>query len=157
MYFHVSEKSWEIGEVIEPGNFGRRIVHVTQPSHIVNQPGTEVGPFVRTMMWEAALEASRMAYAPSAPSRSAVVFLSESLELARRFRDRFKQGHSIFSVIPITDIAPSHKGDFSVFEDVPEPFFNVIAARSRQYWVNQTPAIPEILWAGPVAVNSLIE
>lgn len=124
---------------------------------IVNVAGTQISPLVRNLMWEAALEASRLAWVPDAPSRGAVVFLSETLELARRFRDKFKQNHKIFRITPIDGDAKRHRGDFAIFEEIPEPLYLQLAERCRLYWVNQSPQFPEILWEGNMKVEGEIK
>ncbi|WP_192936339.1 hypothetical protein [Sinorhizobium meliloti] len=157
MYFHVSDKDWQAGDVIHPGNYGRSIIENSQPSIIVNVAGLQISPLVRNLMWESALEASRIAWVPGAPSRASVVFLSETLALARRFRDKFKDDHKIFRVAPVDDNANRHQGDFAIFEDIPEPLFAQLAERCRLYLVNPDPQLPEILWEGAVQVEGDVE
>jgi len=157
MFFHVSDKDWRVGDVIHPGNFGRLIIEHSQPSMIVNVAGAEIGPTVRNLMWESALEASRIAWVPDAPSRGSVVFLSETLVLARRFRDKFRQNQKIFSIAPVDDNANRHQGDFAIFDNIQEPLFTQLAERCRLYWVNPSPQFPEILWEGTVTVAGRIE
>lgn len=157
MYFHVSEEDWQAGDVIQPGKFGRSIIETSQPSIKVNVAGAQISPLVRNLMWESALEASRIAWVPDAPSRGSVVFLNETLALAERFRDRFNQNHRIFRVAPVDDNANRHRGDVAIFEDVPEPLFTSLAERCRLYWVNPDPQFPEILWEGAVRVEADVE
>ncbi len=157
MHYHVSEKDWNVGAVITPGNFGNQIIYASQPSLKITGTEVEVGPWVRNLMWEAALEASRVVSAPNAPGRGSIVFLSETLDLARRFRDKMPAGKKIYRTSPADHGARSHRGDFAVFENVPEPLFSVMAERCHLYWTNTTPAIPELLWEGDVIVEELIE
>lgn len=155
--FHVSEKNWQPGDVITPGNFGADIIQNSRPDFVITANNLEIGKFVRNFMWEAALETAKPTLAPDAPSRGSVVFLSETLDLARRFRDRFKNGHSIFEVKVVDTDARSHRGDFAVFENVPEPLYRALPERSRQYWTNPEPLFPELLWEGAVTVVRKLE
>jgi len=151
-YFHVSDREWAEGQIINPGNFGATIARHIQGPLLTTVVGHDLSPSIKNYMWEAALEATRIAWKPSAPSRTNVVFLSETVDLARRFRDKYKQSCKIYQCVPTAYDARRHVGDCGVFEDVHEPLISVIGERCKRYWTEPPKSFPELLWEGSVAI-----
>lgn len=151
MYFHVSAKPWNVGDVIHPGNWGN-LIRAHSNNSVTLKANTDVAPQHRNFMWEAALEVARRAYAPNAPSRANIVFLCQSKADAVFFRDNYAKGATIYTCDPVDPNAPNHLGDFDIYK-VPGPLFDFLHDHSKRYWTQAPVGLPELLWGGSVTVT----
>lgn len=158
-YFHVSPKTWSVGEVIEPGHYGRTTLN-TSDGQINPTPDKDGSPGVPVgiafiLMRETAVEAARRAGHPGAPSRLNCVFVTTTIEDARAFRDRFRPGAHLFEVNVIDD-CPRHSGNFEAITRPTRgaPYVPTFAEMAVSYWRDQPtgPGLVEILIGGPVTV-----
>jgi len=163
-YFHVSLKPWQIGDVIAPGGFGKATLNVAD-GHLSSTPDAQGAPGIAPttafmLMREAAIEAARRAGYPEAPSRSQCVFVTEKIEDARAFRDRFRLGAMIYEV-EVSDDAPRHHGNFEVITRPTNgaPYVASFADMAISYWRDKPtdPGLVEILIGGPVTITGLAD
>jgi hypothetical protein len=158
-YFHVSPKPWSVGEVIEPGAFGRTTLSVAD-GHISPTPDAHGAPGIAPhlafmLMREAAVEAARLAGFSNAPSRLKCVFVTATIEDARAFRDRFRPGAEIYEV-DVNDNLLRHPGNFEAITRPTKgaPYVASFADMAMSYWRDTPtgPGLVEILIGGPVAI-----
>lgn len=157
-YFHVSQKSWSIGEIIAPGAYGTTLNisdgDISPTPDVRGGPG--MSPAVAFMlMREAAVEAARLAGYPNAPSRLQCVFVTSTMKDARAFRDRFRPGAQIYEV-DANDNLPRHLGNFEAITRPSNgaPYVASFAEMAVSYWRDTPtgPGLVEILIGGPVTV-----
>lgn len=108
MYFHVSEQVHSQGTILVPGRFGDAIRTFKWPFF-----ATDASLF-RTALAELTLETARQAIASNSPSRLNCIFVAESLEFGRKFRDIYRPNGRIYSVKPVGETLLSHRGNFEL-------------------------------------------
>jgi hypothetical protein len=146
MFIHVSHALHNVGDVIEPGAFGRSVRQWSK-----NKP-TDSPEALKNVIWESALESVRMVAKPEAPSRLACVFACRSQADATRFRDRFRVGAGLYAIEPAPP-CPTFFGDYDLITDSSfEPFVDHFSQRSVRYWTQEASGMCEVLIGGPVKV-----
>lgn len=146
MYFHVSNMHWEIGAIIQPGEWGRKMrIMGVGPINLTMEN-------VKTMIWESCLETARLMVDPNLPSRLNCVFLCNDREHVQRFRDRRRPGADIYTCLPVEEGVNQHLADFSILDAGDGPLIDTITPRATQYWTNEAVGIREIIHAGSVRV-----
>ena len=93
-FFHVAGPGLRVGEIIQPGKWGRETLAFAQRG----RRGIQQDSDAINLIWEAALEAARIVRFPEATSRLDCVFACFREEDARAFRDRFRPDHKIYRV-----------------------------------------------------------
>lgn len=154
MYFHVSGIDHLPGDIIEPGQWGRT-VRQFRPGGPMPSPN-----FIASVLWEVALETSRIATDPELPSRLDCVFVCDTLEMAVAFRDRYRSGANIFEVAPLEgSAARQYRGDFSLISSGSHrrAYADYMAEDAAKYWTAQTEHMPEVLYAGPLRVIGRVQ
>lgn len=152
--YHVGNGSWKAGDTIEPGNWGKQTRQFGKGAGFRDYGDVNNAKIIG---WEVALEAARQLSAPDAPSRLDCVFCTVDIESARAFRDRFRNGESIYQV-EIEDTVNSHSGNYDALTDVPEgPSVDTNVATAKSYWTDAPSGIREILVGGSVKVLGKIE
>ena len=151
-FFHVSAEELTPGQVLAPGRFGDLYRLKCTPGYTLNS--TEF----YELFWEMVLETARVAAAGDAPSRLACVFGTHTIECARQFRDRFRQGKPIYE-ISCKDQTPTHDGNFDMITDPVRgrPFLNYMPTDALGYWRNSPKGIIEVIIGGPVTVVRQVE
>lgn len=150
--FHVSSREWAAGDVIEAGAWGRLLSAWSFPHNIPKE--------INVLVWEVALEASRLSLDPSMPSRLNCVFTTESVEAARHFRDRFRAGAKIYEVESVNEADVEIRCDFDLISNsgfAKDALIPDVAVKARRYWDQNPKGLVEILHAGPVRVVRTIE
>jgi hypothetical protein len=146
--FHVSSSSWNSGDLIESGSWGRTLRQF--------RPGGPDPASWEVLMWEIALETARLQVAPVAPSRFNCVFVCESEAFAIRFRNLYRPDSCLVQVEPTDDDQTIHRGDFMLIsENTPDQpaYVDYMTERGISYWTsNPAPGMAEILFDGPVRV-----
>ncbi len=150
MYFHVSSRAWNVGEVINPGVWGRRVRGITSP-HVPPMGGYQPSDLVN-IMWEGALEVARRFYAPDAPSRTDIVFLFPTRGHALAFQRTIGGQTNVYEVQPLNPADPHHLADMDILHHVPGYLIDHVHDRCRDYWTQPPIGTPELLWGGPVEV-----
>lgn len=156
MYFHVSQVAHAIGTILEPGRFGERFMGI----HYGHAPVDPDG--FRLLLVEMALETARLAVAPTAPSRMSCIFVAETLEFARSFRDTFRPGAHIFSVEPEGEHQAVRACNYGLITrariGIP-PYYQYMPSESVEYWSETIPTGNhiELLYAGPLRVVDQVE
>lgn len=118
IFYHLSYKDLNAGDIIEPGNWGNMIQQIGQ-NHI---------SFLR----EKWLEDVRLAYYPDKPSRLKSAYVWVSLE-ACLFWKKFKDPNAIvYEVEFINPELPFHIGDHNAVE--PPPWLANFEENAHQYW-----------------------
>jgi hypothetical protein len=151
-YFHVSSRHVLIGDLIQPGQFGRSIENVNCEIFHRNETRSAL-----TFFYECLLEKSRLERFPDKPSRLECVFLWTSLHDAIWFRDTLKRGKPIYEVAPVASGNPTHFADIdrtSLLKDPDMKGARLAMARADEYWSHQpdTNARIEVLMPHPVRV-----
>ena len=120
-------------------------------------PDMSVGNWFE-LIREVAVEAARVSAGGTKPSRLKCVYATESIEMARMFRDKYRPGATIYSVEPTMPNYRMHRGDFELITTpTNEPFVDGFSALAVQYWTTDRPALPEILLETPVRVLARVE
>lgn len=151
MYFHVSDRQWNVGDVIDPGNWGH-LIRAHSNVAIVPNAGIDVAPHHRNFMWEAALEVARRAYAAHKPSRLGIVFLFPQQADALTFQGMIGGQARVYEVTPLNPADPHHHGDMDLLHNVPGHLIDHIHDRCQQYWTQAPAGMTELLWGGRVEV-----
>jgi hypothetical protein len=73
-------------------------------------------PILAREVKQVAVEVARQLTAPDAPSRLNCVFCTEDIESAKAFRDRFRNGESIYEV-EVEDTVSTHTGNYDALTD----------------------------------------
>ena len=103
--YHSTHKELEPGSIVEPGNWGTKIL--------------EIGPSHNWWNSEQILERVRLESYPEKPSRFHSTFACESLDTAICYRSKSGPSNIIYSVM-ITNISlPWHRGDFNATKTLP--------------------------------------
>ena len=93
-FFHVAAPGLRVGEIIQPGRWGREtLAFAARGRRGIPQDSDAID-----LIWEAALEAVRLVRFPEAISRLDCVFACFREEDARAFRDRFRPDDKIFEL-----------------------------------------------------------
>lgn len=156
MYFHVSPASHEVGTILEPGRHGDfiRLFHY--------------GTFATTsdsfslVLREMLLETARVALASEAPSRLNCIFVTETIDFARAFRDQYRPSASIFSVEPEGEPLVPRRCSFSLIsrpKNGAPPYLSYLPAEAVEYWIHPIAEgdLPELLYPGPLRVVQRVE
>jgi len=146
--YHVSPANLAIGTELQPGRFGnfyrqyRAGGPMPTPENISN------------LLWEICFEAVRQAVAPTKPSRLDCVFAAESLEMAKRFRDKYRGGcGTILKVETLNTNMPCHRGDFSFMStNFDGPYIEHMSRGAVRYWTEEPKDIVELLYPCPLRV-----
>ena len=153
-FYHVGNGGWKPGDCIASGNWGKRCRQFGKGAGFRGYGNVND---VINIGWEIALEAARQLTAPDAPSRLDCVFCTEDIESAKAFRDRFKEGESIYEV-EVEDTVSTHAGNYDALTDVPQgAFVDTSVATAKSYWTDAPTGIREILVGGSVKVSHKIE
>src|SRR5690349_12766934 len=153
-FFHVADPGLRVGEIIQPGKWGRETLAFAQRG----RRGIQQDSDAINLIWEAALEAARIVRFPEATSRLDCVFACFREEDARAFRDRFRPDHKIYGVELINPATPVTIGDYGAITDAePGPYVEMAAQIAATYWNALKPRFPEALIGGPVRVTSIAE
>lgn len=148
MYFHVSHREYAVGDAIQPGNWGRIIRQFRPGGPMPSNTDFHI------VLWEVAMEASRVAIDGGLPSRLECIFVTETIEAATSFRDRYRRGAFIYEALPILDCI-SFRGDFALISNGLRSgaYADYMAEYCRQYWTSPATIEPEVLYAGPLLVS----
>ncbi|MDQ0997028.1 hypothetical protein QFZ34_002210 [Phyllobacterium ifriqiyense] len=152
MYFHVSYANWQIGAIIQPGNWGRQLRQLGTVSIPIDF-GFSPLSYTKTMIWESCFEAARLRIDPALPSRLDCVFLCDVQAHAEQFRNSYRQGAYVYTCDPVAPNVNQHLSDFSLMEVPNGALIDVIPPRAIQYWSNQPVGTREIIYAGSVRVT----
>jgi hypothetical protein len=153
-FFHVAGPGLRVGEIIQPGKWGREMLAFAQRG----RRGIQQDSDVINLIWEAALEAARIVRFPEATSRLDCVFACFREEDARAFRDRFRPDHKIYRLELIDPETPVTIGDYGAITDAePGPYVEMAAKMAATYWNASQPRFPEALIGGAVRVTSILE
>jgi len=117
--FHATHRELKVGEIIEPGNWGKKILEIglTHPS------------------WyrEIILEAVRLFSYPVKPSRLNCTFSCDSFDTIKRYKQHNCPEGYIYKVIVLNPSLPTHKGDFNAVEPTPGSGLNMFQI-ANLYW-----------------------
>lgn len=154
MFFHVSLPAWNAGDVINPGNWGRQLSALGTTGIVI---GTDFRPleFAKTAMWEASLETARLAIDPALPSRLNCVFLTDDLNHARDFRNRYRGGQTIYTCNPVAAGVIQHAADFIHLDTGHQAWVSEMPRKCMDYWRLPPAGMKEIIYAGPVIVTGV--
>jgi hypothetical protein len=153
-FFHVAGPGLRVGEIVQPGKWGRE----TFAFAARGRRGIQHDNDAINLIWEAALEAARLVRFPEAVSRLDCVFACFREEDARAFRDRFRPGHKIYRVELVNPETPVTIGDYGAITDVePGPYVEMGAQIAATYWKATQPRFPEALIGGAIRVTSIVE
>jgi len=153
-FFHVASPGLRVGEIIQPGKWGRETLAFAARG----RRGIQNDSDAINLIWEAALEGARVVRSPEAISRLDCVFACFREEDARAFRDRFRPAHKIYRVELIDPETPVTIGDYGAITDAePGPYVEMAAQIAATYWNATQPRFPEALIGGAVRVTSIVE
>jgi hypothetical protein len=111
--YHVGNGSLKAGDSIAPGNWGKQTRQFGKGEGFQGYGNVKDAVIVGL---EATLEVARQLTAPDAPSRLNCVFCTEDIESAKVFRDRFRNGESIYEV-EVEDTVSTHAGNYDAITD----------------------------------------
>jgi hypothetical protein len=103
--FHCTHRELQPGEIVEPGNWGKKIM--------------EIGPKHQCWAREISLEYIRIHYFSQKPSRLQGTFSCETIETIRAYQSRHVPGGFIYRVELVDASLPTHKGDFNAVQPLP--------------------------------------
>ncbi|MBR1296653.1 DUF2441 domain-containing protein [Bradyrhizobium sp. AUGA SZCCT0042] len=151
--YHVGS-GWKPGDSIAPGNWGKQARQFGEGNGFREYADANDAVIVG---WEVALEVARQLTAPVAPSRLNCVFCTEDIESATAFRDRFRNGKSIYEV-SVEDAVNMHVGNYDALTDVHQgATVDTSVATAKSYWTDTPTGIREILVGGTVKVTAKIQ
>ena len=151
-FFHVAGPGLRVGEIIQPGKWGRETLAFAQRG----RRGIQQDSDAINLIWEAALEAARIVRFPEATSRLDCVFACFREEDARAFRDRFRPDHKIYRVELIEPDTPVTIADYGAITDAEAgPYVEMAARMAVPYWNPTQPRFPEALIGGAVRVTGV--
>jgi hypothetical protein len=107
--YHVGNGGWKPGDSIAPGNWGKQTRQLGKGEGFRGYGGDVNN--AKIIGLEVAVEVARQLTAPDAPSRLNCVFCTEDIESAKAFRDRFRNGESIYEV-EVEDTVSTHTGNY---------------------------------------------
>ena len=153
--YHVGNAGWKPGDSIAPGNWGKQTRQLGKGEGFRGYGGDVNN--AKIIGLEVAVEVARQLTAPDAPSRLNCVFCTEDIESAKAFRDRFRNGESIYEV-EVEDTVSTHTGNYDALTDGPQgAFIDTYVATAKSYWTDVPTGIREILVGGTVKVSIKIE
>src|SRR6516165_11729907 len=153
-FFHVAGPGLRVGEIIQPGKWGRETLAFAARG----RRGIQEENDAINLIWEAALEAARLVRFPEAVSRLDCVFACFREEDAQAFRDRFRAGNKSYQVALIDPETPVTIGDYGAITDAePGPYVEMAAQIAASYWNATQLRFPEALIGGAVRVTSIAE
>jgi hypothetical protein len=144
-FFHVSAIDHAIGQVLQPGSWGKATQKAAEFQAAAELPIIENET---ALNWEYELEKARSLVKPAAPSRLHCVFACNTLAHARAFRDSYYPAASIFEV-DAADDAGIYVGDFGLTTaQIADEFW------AKKYWSDAPSGsgIQEVLIGGPVTI-----
>jgi hypothetical protein len=153
-FFHVAAPGLRVGEIIQPGRWGREtLAFAARGRRGIQQDSDAIN-----LIWEAALEAVRLVRFAEAVSRLDCVFTCFREEDAQTFRNRFRPDHKIYRVELVDAETPVTIGDYGTITDAePGPYVEMAAQIAATYWKATQPRFPEALIGGAVRVVSIAE
>ncbi|WP_313616466.1 hypothetical protein [Agrobacterium sp.] len=133
MYYHVNYADFAIGEIIQPGGWGRQIRQF-RPGGPMPTPET-----LAVLLWEVAMESARVIVDPKLCSRLHCTFVWETIELAVSFRNQTRPNAHIFELEATSD-NPTYRGDFSLIthNNPTQAYADYMSETCKKYWT--TPA-----------------
>jgi hypothetical protein len=149
--YHCSRDVLQVGDVIEPGNWGK----------VILQHGRSHNSWFR----EVILEAIRLQVYPHKPSRLYSTFSCETLESIKFYKDRHMPNGNIYQVNLVDADCAFHRGDFNAVEPMQSYPANMIQI-AKLYWEYglktsiegyEHIVCSEIVTYSPLIVVSLIE
>lgn len=145
--YHVTIASLFPGDVIKPERHAA-LYRQFRPGGPMPKPD-----FIASLFWELALEAARVAGAPTKPSRLDSLYAWETLEAARLFCERRGPEATVLAVEFDSDI-PMHRGDFDLLSlGAPTTaYVDYMSKAAARYWTEPPAGTVELLVAGPVTV-----
>lgn len=114
----------------------------------------------RTVLAEIALETARKALAPDAPSRLECVFVSETLDFSRAFRDKYSPGATIYKVAPVGEALKPFRADFDLISSPKNgapPYLDFMPTEAIDYWTEEPKGLPELLYPGQIIIIEVVE
>jgi hypothetical protein len=152
--YHVGNGSLKAGDSIAPGNWGKQTRQFGKGEGFQGYGNVKDAVIVGL---EATLEVARQLTAPDAPSRLNCVFCTEDIESAKVFRDRFRNGESIYEV-EVEDTVSTHAGNYDAITDAPQGAnVDTTVSTAKSYWTDAPTGIREILVGGTVKISIKIE
>jgi hypothetical protein len=152
-FFHVAPPGLRVGEIVQPGHWGRETLAFAARG----RRGIQHDSDAINLIWEAALEAGRLVRFPEAVSRLDCVFACFREEVARAFRDRFRSDHKLYRVELVDPDTPVTIGDYgAITEAEPGPYVEMAARIAASYWNATQPRFPEALIGGAVKVTAIV-
>ncbi len=146
IYFHASPILLTPQSIILPGNWGR-ILKMYKRNH-----AGEV------LLREKILEDIRRRYYSKKPSRLNAIFLLETLEEARNFRNQSNPWNLIYEVEISDPSKPLHRGDYNKVSPHPnENYLEKIEEIAHAYWKGENIQRPEIVVESPIKIIQRIE
>jgi len=153
-FFHIGPPGYQVGNVIQPGNWGYEALAFHPRGRRALQEESDA----TKLICEAALEAARLVQFPEAVSRLDCVFACFGEGEARAFRDRFRPDHKIYRVELVDPETPVTIGDYAaIAEAEPGPYVEAAAGMAARYWNAAQPRFPEALIGGSVRVTARLE
>jgi hypothetical protein len=153
-FFHVGPLGHRIGDIIQTGNWGHEVLAFHRHGRRALQEENDAVKLI----WEAALEATRVIKFPEAVSRLDCVFACFGEKEARAFRDQFRPDHKIYQVELVDPDAPVTIADYSAITEAESgPYVEAAARMAATYWNATRPRFPEALIGGAVRVTASIE
>lgn len=120
-FYHSSDIKYEVGQIIQPGNWGRKI--------------KEIGTRHPSWNREITLEAVRINYFPTKPSRLESTFCCNNLETIKAYHHKNNPDGIIYLVDFVDQRLPYHIGDFNAVEPLPGRPENMVQI-ANLYWTN---------------------
>jgi uncharacterized protein DUF2441 len=146
--YHVSKAQLSVGQVLQPGEWGR----TTRQFRKGGRALTEIGDAV-ILAWESSLETARRVLVPNAPSRFDCVFTCQAMQGAVAFRRRFRPQANIYEVETVSTTSPTFTGDYDLITDTGHaPFVDTWVEKAILYWTSKPQGIAEVLIKGEVRV-----
>lgn len=134
-YYYLCSYPLEPGSVVLPGNWGRLLKNSNCSNIALN------------LAKEQTFENVRLKSYPSLPSRFEAIFLCESLDGARQFRQGSNRLWSdiIYEVELLEPEKPSFRTDWTLVNVTPQDTVAQVEERARQYWSGSSVNNPELL------------
>lgn len=149
--YHCSHLNLVAGDIVEPGNWGKEIL----------KTGLAHPAWYREII----LEAFRLQYFPTKPSRLHSTFTCESVDTIMCYKLKNTPAGYLYAVELVDEMAATHKGDFNAVEPLPRLQDNMMQIAFK-YWrydlktsVDEWPGIEcsEIVAASALRIQKIIE
>lgn len=138
VYYHVSPIILGEGSIIMPGNWGRVLKF--------HENATPVA------LREYILELVRLTRYPDKPSRLNCVFVLETLDEAKRYREAHALLNIIYQVAIDTSELPIHRGNYDFTAPFGPKFVDRLHQLAEQYWAELREQCIEVLIPAPVTI-----